>query len=447
MGKGAGAVAQDDRNKVTDQKHAAFAARAEDALPYSITEKVMFVAGMFMVVFVFPVSVVLVGTTVLWDGLDRLFMGRPLDGVTYSFARWWNKVTAPYFEPFVRHPADAFVVNVALLQGVIVPFLFGCCFYSTLTDGFSWKLAFAYHVFRLGPYFMNFAYCYVQCHKEAHSHLGIFKKPYHYAFQLVFNWWCGMFYGVIPSTFSVGHTINHHKYNNGPKDVVSTSDKPRDSVVNFIAYLPRFLLYGMNISTFFQFIDDKEYSTAIGMLFGSFYYVLFVGAFWMQSPQFAVVYTLFPLIENVMLLACISWAWHAHLNPEDPEDEFVGSITILGGPIQVQGEDYHVVHHKYPGSHWSENERLYEQDKALGEYGRAQPGSVFNNTHAFEVFALIILRKYDELADRFTDMSVEGSTWTHADKVNVIKSRLRTVWWGRRADKSIKLEGKEIRKQ
>lgn len=26
----------------------------------------------------------------------------------------------------------------------------------------------------------------------------------------------------------VGHSINHHKYNNGPSDVVSTADKPRD---------------------------------------------------------------------------------------------------------------------------------------------------------------------------------------------------------------------------
>ena len=39
-----------------------------------------------------------------------------------------------------------------------------------------------------------------------------------------------------------GHTINHHRYNNGPCDVVTTADKPRDSWVNFVAFLPRWFL-------------------------------------------------------------------------------------------------------------------------------------------------------------------------------------------------------------
>ena len=43
----------------------------------------------------------------------------------------------------------------------------------------------------------------------------------------VFNWWIGLYYGVLPSSFACGHSINHHKYNNGPLDVVSTSDRVR----------------------------------------------------------------------------------------------------------------------------------------------------------------------------------------------------------------------------
>ena len=46
-----------------------------------------------------------------------------------------------------------------------------------------------------------------------------------YMCRNVFNWWVGLFYGVLPSSFAYGHSINHHKYNNGPLDVVSTSDR------------------------------------------------------------------------------------------------------------------------------------------------------------------------------------------------------------------------------
>ena len=46
------------------------------------------------------------------------------------------------------------------------------------------------------------------------------------------------------------------------------------------------------------------------------------------------------------MLACIQWCWHGFVDPQDPENPFVGSITLLDGPINVLGEDYHVVHHQ-----------------------------------------------------------------------------------------------------
>ncbi len=55
------------------------------------------------------------------------------------------------------------------------------------------------------------------CHKEGHSKIGIFKNK---RLNNVFNWWIGLFYGVMPSSFANGHSINHHKYNNGPNDVI-----------------------------------------------------------------------------------------------------------------------------------------------------------------------------------------------------------------------------------
>ena len=52
-----------------------------------------------------------------------------------------------------------------------------------------------------------------------------FFPLFFFFFRNSFNWWIGLFYGVLPSSFACGHSINHHKYNNGPLDVVSTSDK------------------------------------------------------------------------------------------------------------------------------------------------------------------------------------------------------------------------------
>ncbi len=78
----------------------------------------------------------------------------------------------------------------------------------------------------------------------------------------IFNWWIGVFYGVMPSSFTYGHSINHHKYNNGPNDVVSSADKPRDNFLLFVAYVPRFFFYAINVSTVHQFWIEGLYLIA-----------------------------------------------------------------------------------------------------------------------------------------------------------------------------------------
>ncbi len=58
----------------------------------STTERVSFAVGAVLMVALVPLVGAVVGTCVLWDGLDRLFLGRPLDGVVMSLARFVNKV-------------------------------------------------------------------------------------------------------------------------------------------------------------------------------------------------------------------------------------------------------------------------------------------------------------------------------------------------------------------
>ena len=61
-------------------------------------------------------------------------------------------------------------------------------------------------------------------------------------------------------------------------------------------------------------------------------------------------------------------------------------------PNQVLNEDAHVTHHKYPGTHWSNTPNLLDKHKddfdQAGSAGADNPdgyGSVFTNTHVFEV--------------------------------------------------------------
>jgi hypothetical protein len=395
--------------------------------PIPMSDTMSLLAGLFLLLLVLPGTVVVVGLTVLWDAVDRGFMGNPQDGVVCSLARWLNRVSAPFCALFVKQPEDAFLVNLFLLIGIFVPSMFAASLYYTLHFGFSLPLCLVYHVIRLGPYFMNFAYAYTICHKEGHSRQGLWVRWLNPLMRNAFNWWVGLFYGVMPSSFAFGHSINHHKYNNGPLDVISTSDRPRDSFLNWVRYLPRFVLYALNISTARQFVYEGEYFVAFKMVLGSAWCWLFAFAVYRLSPLFALMYIIFPIGENILLLACVNWCWHAFIDPDAPDNTYVGSLTLFNGPINVLQEDFHVVHHQYPGAHWTTHPLKYKQHVSKGHY-RDHAATAFSGTHVFELFFIIILKDYKMMASKFVDMS--GRYPSTKDKQVILKQRLQSCWWG-----------------
>jgi hypothetical protein len=283
----------------------------------------------------------------LWEYVDRGFQGgfvgsnRELSGFLMAkVVPNINQNVHCITKRFMRHDEDSFVVPQLLLQGIFIPVTFYLSFLRTKDQGFSLVYCFVYHVFRIGPYFMSFAYYYTLCHKEGHTHTGLFAKKFNNIFSRnIFNWWISLFFGVMPAAFAFGHSLNHHRYDNGPLDVVSTADKPRDSVVNFIAYLPRWALYSLNVSSIMQFTAEGNVGVSLKMIAGcAFWWTWFM--WWAQSSMlFAVGYVLYPFAENVLLLAAINWSWHAFNCPDHPGDnEFVSSVTILDGPMNVLNE-------------------------------------------------------------------------------------------------------------
>lgn len=148
-----------------------------------------------------------------------------------------------------------------------------------------------------------------------------------------------------------------------------------------------------------------------------------------------MAYVFFPFFEANILLAAVNWSWHAFIDPANPENEYVQSVTILDGCINVLNEDSHVVHHQTPGAHWTDHPKL--QTKGWDKYidNRA---SVFRTTHAFEIFGMSVARDYDAMAKKFVDIKgeKEGCPMSHSEKVDLIKERLRACWWGPRVETS-----------
>lgn len=141
------------------------------------------------------VGPVMLGAMV-WEAFDRGWKGgfiksnNELSGSIFKLAKKFNQVTHGFNKHFVKNPADSFYMNCIYLQGIIIPIVFVICCSSTMQSGFSLPLCFSYHLFRIGPYFMNFAYYYTLCHKEGHTRQGFYTEPFN-SFPMLryaFNW-------------------------------------------------------------------------------------------------------------------------------------------------------------------------------------------------------------------------------------------------------------------
>lgn len=141
----------------------------------------------------------------IWEALDRGWEGgfigsnKELSGSIFQAAKAVNTAMHRFNKYFVKNQQDSFYMNCIYLQGIIIPIVFVYCYSSTVMSGFSLPLCFAYHVFRIGPYFMNFAYYYTLCHKEGHARQGFYTEPFNSFPMLrhVFNWWISLFFGMM----------------------------------------------------------------------------------------------------------------------------------------------------------------------------------------------------------------------------------------------------------
>lgn len=247
--------------------------------------------GYFFIATSLPPVIIVIGSTVLWYYIDPITL-RTLKFISRTIAPLWRNV--------MMNEKDTFMVNVFFLHGICTPLFFYLNLQDTIKTGqVSLLWLYIYHVTRIGPYFTNFAYAYVLCHKEGHTISGMFKKPYSFVLGNAYNWWVGFFYGVMPSTFVFGHSINHHRYNNDQDDVVSTWDRPRDSFRNYVRYVPRWLSYHFNISATFKFMDERKYDIAAKLVFGSVVYWCAFAYVFSINKLFAVAYLGYPLFERL----------------------------------------------------------------------------------------------------------------------------------------------------
>ena len=262
-----------------------------------------------------------------------------------------------------------------------------------------------YHLLRLGPRFRFFTHCHVLLHKEGHDHNGFFKNSS--IFSYLNDWFVhkfiGLFYGGVPYSYSVGHNKIHHKYDNGLEDVHTNIDLDRTKSFSFIMYAPRFGAYWTGITPLGHFLVLKEYTLAWKILKGQLiYYSLWALSLMSMGGLFTFCYVILPQLEAIAFFAAISYMWHLWIDPNDPTNPYINSVTIVKGHDNVWGEDYHAIHHHAVSVHWKEADKHYDEHEQ--EY-KQNDATIFTDCEEGVLLYWVFSGNWDEIANHFMDLS------------------------------------------
>lgn len=381
-------------------------------------EATKFLLGVSTLVVFGPfVACQVVGCT-LWEFIDKKTFN------LIGNISWAVEKLNPITSRATKHSEDGYLSCLLLWLGVMLPGYFMYELHHAMEYGFDWRRVAVYNLFRIGPMYMNFMHVYVLCHKEGHLNGNLFKEPFksYFGFKYAFNHWVGLFHGVVPGTFTVSHVHNHHRYDNDERDVYSTAFRPRDEFSAWVCYIPEWLAYAANISSIKSFMLESKWKFVLESVISTAFYLAFVAFIYWLHPLFCLTTIVYAFFEGNILLSVVNFTWHAFIEPSDPSNDYVNSTTIIEGLNFTGKEEYHVVHHQYPGVHRTRHEALYWKHEP--EYRKSR-ATIFFRCNLFEVFGLCVSKNYGELADRYYYKNDKDIGMTRAEIAEMMRRRLQ----------------------
>jgi fatty acid desaturase len=257
-------------------------------------------------------------------------------------------------------------------------------------------------------------------HLEAHRPHGYFSEKYDKIFGRYVEFFLGYFYGDLPELGRTVHVRLHHRENGGYDDNASTMGYDRTSPLHFLWYLSDNIWTTLGLTPYFYFKARGDEKNRRRVFWGMTRYCIYFAAVFVYDWRIGLLYVLVPLLSMNFIMAITSWVQHAFCDPENPEDYFAHTVTIVD-EVNFMNEGYHLCHHHRSGLHWTEMpghlERISDRMKESGSL-------VFRDLDFMRLFVeLTLLRRMDVLAEKL----VPWEPMDHEQRLALLAKRTKPV--------------------
>lgn len=291
--------------------------------------------------------------------------------------------------------------------------------YTPLLQGWYWWLLYIPYFYISQMYFKGRFGLMLHCI----SHRKLFAKGYTWLYNYTI-WFVCPFFGHTPETYFVHHMAMHHVENNQEDDASSTLKYKRDSLLDFLKYVGRFLVMGF-VDTFVYLFNRKRKKLYMRLTYGEISFYLFCVAMCFVNFHATLFIFIIPFVFARIVMMLGNWAQHSFIDKNNTEDNFTSAINCINTKYNQMcwNDGYHTVHHLRPGMHYTEipGEFLKMKDEFI-----QKKAIIFDGIHYLHVFVWLMTKNYDKLADNL--VNIDNKTFSSKEEaIELMKERTKKI--------------------
>lgn len=326
-----------------------------------------------------------------------------------AYERFWLR--------YVPDPRDLpFIHLLTQIHLIVIPW--AILFFTPLFQGAIWWLLYIPYAYISQSYFKGrFGLLYhCICHRQ------IFKKGYEWLHRYV-NWFVGPLFGNTPETYFVHHIGMHHVENNQEEDASSTLKYRRDSPIDFMKYLFRFLLVGL-YDTFQYFFRRKRKKLYMRLTVGEFVFYLVCIALCFVNFKATLMILIVPVIYARFIMMMGNWTQHSFIDKNDPEGHFSSVFNCINNVYNKNcwNDGYHSIHHLKPALHYTDMPGEFLKHK---EQYKQHKTFIFDGIHYLHIFFWLMTKNYGKLADNL--VNIDNTFKSREEAIELLKERVSPI--------------------